>query len=122
MTLQNLLRAQAIFVWVYALLFWVAPEMAAQGAGWTVSENMRSFGEILSVPLFALGLFAWMAPSWVGDNLNKVCVIYGVYLNLALIAVQLLHISTGAALLDPMSLLPAIVLAALFFWKTRASS
>ncbi len=71
MTLQNLLRAQAIFVWVYALLFWVAPEMAAQGAGWTVSENMRSFGQILSVPLFALGLFAWMAPSWVGDTLIK---------------------------------------------------
>jgi len=44
MTLQNLLRAQAIFIWVYAVLFWVAPEMAAQGAGWTVSENMRSFG------------------------------------------------------------------------------
>ena len=122
MTLQNLLRAQAIFIWVYAILFWVAPEMAAHGAGWTVSENMRSFGQVLSVPLFGLGLFAWLAPSWVGDNLNQVCIIYGVYVNLALIAVQVLHISTGAANLDPMSLIPAVVLTALFFWKTRASS
>ena len=121
MTLQNLLRAQAIFIWVYAVLFWVAPEMAAQGAGWTVSENMKSFGQVLSVPLFSLGLFAWLAPSWVGDNLNRVCVIYGVYVNLALIAVQALHVSTGAAKFDPMGMLPAIVLAALFFWKTRAS-
>ena len=122
MTLQNLLRAQAIFIWVYAILFWVAPEMAAQGAGWTVSENMRSFGQVLSVPLFGLGLFAWLAPSWVGDNLNQVCIIYGVYVNLALIAVQVLHISTGAANLDPMSLIPAVVLTELFFLKTRASS
>ena len=122
MTLQNLLRAQAIFIWVYAILFWVAPEMAAKGAGWTVSENMRSFGQVLSVPLFGLGLFAWMAPSWVGDNLNKVCIIYGVYINLALIAVQLLHVSSGAATLDLMGLAPAVILTVLFFWKTRTSS
>jgi hypothetical protein len=32
MTLSNLFKAQAIFVWLYAALFWVAPEMAAARA------------------------------------------------------------------------------------------
>ena len=121
MTLSNLFKAQAIFVWLYAALFWVAPEMASQGPGWTLTPNMVSFGQILAVPLFALGLFSWMAPTWVGDNLNKVGTIFGVYINLGLVAVQLFHIATGAAKFDPMGMIPALVLAGLFFWKTRAS-
>ena len=121
MTLSNLFKAQAIFVWLYAALFWVAPEMASQGPGWTLTPNMVSFGQVLAVPLFALGLFSWMAPTWVGDNLNKVGTIFGVYINLGLVAVQLFHITTGAANFDPMGMIPALILAALFFWKTRAS-
>ena len=121
MTLSNLFKAQAIFVWLYAALFWVAPEMASQGPGWTLTPNMVSFGQILAVPLFALGLFSWMAPTWVGDNLNKVGTIFGIYINLGLVAVQLFHITTGAAIFDPMGMIPALILAALFFWKTRAS-
>ena len=39
MTLSNLFKAQAIFVWLYAALFWVAPEMASQGPGWTLTHN-----------------------------------------------------------------------------------
>ena len=83
---------------------------------------MVSFGQVLAIPLFGLGLFAWMTPSWVGDNINKVGIIFGVYINLALVAVQVFHISTGAANFDPMGMIPALVLAALFFWKTRATN
>ena len=95
--------------------------MASQGPGWTLTPNMVSFGQILAVPLFALGLFSWMAPTWVGDNLNKVGTIFGVYINLGLVAVQLFHIATGAAKFDPMGMIPALILAGLFFWKTRTS-
>tara|TARA_B110000116_G_scaffold230408_1_gene212761 strand:- start:92 stop:460 length:369 start_codon:yes stop_codon:yes gene_type:complete len=122
MTLANLFKAQAIFVWLYAAMFWVAPQMAVQGPGWTLTANMVSFGQVLAIPLFGLGLFAWMAPSWVGDNINKVGMIFGVYINLALVAVQVFHVSTGAANFDPMAMIPALVLAALFFWKTRATN
>jgi hypothetical protein len=36
-------------------------------------------------------------------------------INLGLVAVQVLHISTGAAKFDPMGMIPALILAALFF-------
>ena len=88
MTLSNLFKAQAIFVWLYAAMFWVAPEFASQGPGWVLTPDSIAFGQIVAVPLFALGLFSWMAPSWVGDNLKKVGMIFGVYINLALVAVQ----------------------------------
>ena len=121
MTLTHLFKAQAIFAWIWAVMFWLAPEMAASGPGWEVTPNAISFGQVISVPMFALGYIAWNAPTWVGDNLNKVGIIFGVYINLGLVAVQLFHITTGAANFDPMGMIPALILAALFFWKTRAS-
>ena len=58
MTLSNLFKAQAIFVWLYAALFWVAPEMAAQGPGWTLTPEHGFFWTSLTaIPLIALGLF-----------------------------------------------------------------
>ena len=121
MTLSNLFKAQAIFVWLYAAMFWVAPEFASQGPGWELTPDSISFGQIVAVPLFALGLFSWMAPSWVGENLKKVGMIFGVYINLALVAVQIFHITSGAANFDPMAMIPALVLAGLFFSKSRAT-
>ena len=33
MTLTHLFKAQAIFAWIWAVMFWLAPEMAASGPG-----------------------------------------------------------------------------------------
>ena len=87
MTLTHLFKAQAIFAWLWAVMFWLAPEMAASGPGWEVTPNAISFGQVVSVPMFALGFIAWNAPAWVGDNLKKVCMFLGVYVNILFIAV-----------------------------------
>ena len=121
MTLSHLFKAQAIFAWLWAVLFWVAPQMAAQGPGWTLTADMVSLGQVAAIPLLALGVFAWNAPNWVGDNLKKVGMIFGVYINILFILAQLFHISTGAAKLDPLGMIPTIVLIVLFFMKSRAS-
>ena len=59
MTLANLFKAQAIFVWLYAALFWVAPHIAAQGPGWTLTPAYIwcHLAKYLAIPLIALGLF-----------------------------------------------------------------
>ena len=31
MTLTHLFKAQALFAWLWAVMFWLAPEMAVQG-------------------------------------------------------------------------------------------
>ena len=58
MTLANLFKAQAIFVWLYAALFWVAPHMAAQGPGWTLTETWclldKSGNSIVCLGLFRM--------------------------------------------------------------------
>ena len=122
MTLSKLFRVQAVIICIYAALFFVAPHIVSQGNGWLTYNKIQPFGQILAIPLFALGLFSWMAPSWVGDNLKKVGTIFGVYVNLALVAIQLFQISTGAEQFYPGGMIPALILAALFFWKTRATN
>ena len=119
MTLTHLFKAQALFAWMWAVLLWFAPEMATQGPGWELTPNLQSFGQVLSVPMLALGIVAWMAPTWVGDNLKKVGMILGVYVNILFIAVQLFHVSTEASKFDPLGMIPTIIFAALFFWKCR---
>jgi len=121
MTLTHLFKAQAIFAWMWVVLLWVAPEMVIEPSGWVLTPNLQSLMQLLSVPMLALGVVAWMAPSWVGDNLKTVGMILGVYLNALFIAVGLFHVSTEAATLDPMSIIPTAIFAALFFWKSRAS-
>ena len=121
MTLTHLFRAQALFAWLWAVMFWFAPEMVAQGPGWEVTPNAIAFGQVVSVPMFALGFISWNAPAWVGDNLKKVGMFLGVYINILFIAVQLFHVSTEASKFDPLGMIPTIIFAALFFWKCRAS-
>ena len=91
MTLSNLFKAQAIFAWLWAVMFWLAPQMAVQGPGWTLTPDMVSFGQVCAIPLIALGVFAWNAPAWVGDNLKRVGMIFGVYINALFILAHLFH-------------------------------
>ena len=121
MTLTHLFRAQAIFAWLWAVLFWLAPEMVAQGPGWEVTPNAIAFGQVVSVPMFGLGMISWMAPTWAADNLKKFGMLMGVYLNALFIAVQLFHVLTDAANFDPLGMIPTIIFVALFFWKCRAA-
>ena len=121
MTLTHLFKAQAIFAWIWVVLLWVAPGMVVEPSGWTLTPNLVSLMQILSIPMLGIGVLAWNAPSWVGDNLKKVGMMYGVGINVLFLAVQLFHISSEAANLDPMSMIPTAIFAVLFFWKCRAS-
>ena len=122
MTLTHLFKAQAIFAWIWVAMFWLAPGMAAQSFGWEMTPNMHSFAQVASSPILAVGIISWMAPTWVGsDHIKKLGMLMGVYINILFVAVQAMHISTGAANLDPFGMIATLVFIVLFYWKCRAS-
>ena len=127
MNLTILFKIQAVYVWFYAAMLWFAPEFAATGPGWYVegtdmASNFKAFGQVTAVPLIGLGIFAWMSPSWVGDNLKKVAMIFGIYLNICFLLIQGYQVYiAGTAKLDPIGVAPTVILIALFFWQIRAS-
>ena len=63
MTLTHLFKAQAVFLWLWVVMFWIAPQMAVQGPGWTLTPDMISFAQVTSVVLLALGIVSWNAPA-----------------------------------------------------------
>ena len=122
MTLTHLFKAQAIFAWIWVAMFWLAPGFAAQSFGWEMTPNMHSFAQVASIPILAVGIISWMAPTWVGsDHIKKLGMLMGVYINILFVAVQAMHISTGAANLDPFGMIATLVFIVLFYWKCRAS-
>ena len=83
---------------------------------------MHSFAQVASIPILAVGIISWMAPTWVGsDHIKKLGMLMGVYLNILFVAVQLFHISTEAADLDPFGMFATAIFVVLFYWKCRAS-
>lgn len=120
MTLTHLFKAQAIFAWMWVVMIWLVPEMVVEPSGWTLTPNLESMLHLLSVPMLGIGVLAWMAPTWTGDNIKQVGMVYGVGLNALFIAVGLFHVSSGAAEFDPMGIIPTAIFAALFLWKSRA--
>lgn len=123
MTLTHLFKAQAIFAWIWVLMFWLAPDMASQSYGWEMTENMKSFAQVASLPILAIGIISWMAPTWVGsDHIKKLGMLMGVYVNILFVAVQAMHISTGAANFDAFGMIATLVFIVLFYWKCRPSS
>jgi len=122
MTLTHLFKAQAIFAWIWVAMFWFAPEMAAQGPGWEVTPTLQAFGQVASIPILAIGILMWMAPTWVGDNLKTVGMTFGVGINILFILAQLLHVSTGVSKFDPLGMIPTVIFIALFLWKCRPSN
>ena len=127
MTLTHLFKAQAIFAWIWVLMFWLFPNVPAESFGFVLADgtlppDLVTFGQAVSIPMLGIGAISWMAPSWVsGEHIKKLGMLMGVYINLCFVAVQLFHISTDAAALDPFGMFATAIFVALFFWKCRAS-
>jgi len=83
---------------------------------------MHSFAQVASIPILAVGIISWMAPTWVGsDHIKKLGMLMGVYINILFAAVQLFHISTDKADFDAFGMIVTLVFIVLFYWKCRAS-
>ncbi len=120
MTLTHLFKAQAIFAWIWVAMFWLAPGFVAGNFGWELTANIQSLAQATSIPILAIGIISWMAPTWVGsDHIKKLGMLMGVYVNILFAAVQLFHISTDAANFDAFGMIATLVFVVLFYWKCR---
>jgi|TARA_B100000809_G_scaffold166932_1_gene164287 hypothetical protein len=118
MTLTHVFRAQSVFLAIWVVLMWFAPEISHQTSGWETTPNLISLGQFLGTAMLAFTVIFWMMPTWAGDNLNQPAIIMGVYLNILFFATGVFQAATGAANFDPSSA-AMLVLAGLFFWKSR---
>ena len=125
MTLSLVCRLQAVMFALFGVFMLVSPD--AMMASFNVGENDMAADLLrgMSLMVLAIAYISWQVPTWAGDNLKTVGMFFAIWhvLYLVLSAYQM---STGAFPSDTANIAgnlgPDVVLAILFFWKSRANA
>ena len=125
MTLSLVFRIQAVMFAIFGVGMLVAP--VAMMASFNVGENAvaASMLQGMSLMVLAMSYMSWQMPNWVGDNIKTVGMFFAI-VHVAWMLLSIFQITTGAFPSDVANLIgnlgPDVVLAILFFWKSRADA
>ena len=124
MTLSLVFRIQALVFALFGVLMLLMPTSMMESFGVESSATMAGVLQNMSVMVLAMAYLSWQMPSWVGDNLKTVGMVFAI-LHVAFIVISFYHMSIGLFPFDAANIggaLPDAVLAILLFWKSRADA
>ena len=124
MTLSTVFRIQALVFTLFGVLMLLMPASMMESFGVESSATMAGVLQNMSVMVLAMAYLSWQMPSWVGDNLKTVGVVFAI-LHVVFIVISFYHMSIGLFPFDAANIggaLPDAVLAILLFWKSRADA
>ena len=125
MTLSLVFRIQAVMFAFFGVMMLAVP--AAMMSSFNVGENAMAAEMMrgMSLMVLAIAYLSWQMPNWVGDNLKSVGMFFAI-LHALWIPLTVFQMSQGAFPSDMANVLgnigPDVVLAILFFWKSRADA
>ena len=124
MTLSTVFRIQALVFALFGALMLLMPASMMESFGVESSATMAGVLQNMSVMVLAMAYLSWQMPSWVGDNLKTVGMVFAI-LHVAFMVISFYHMSIGLFPFDAANIggaLPDAVLAILLFWKSRADA
>ena len=124
MTLSLVFRIQALVFALFGVLMLLMPTSMMESFGVESSATMAGVLQNMSVMVLAMAYLSWQMPSWVGDNLKTVGMVFAI-LHVAFMVISFYHMSIGLFPFDAANIggaLPDAVLAILLFWKSRADA
>ena len=124
MTLSTVFRIQALVFALFGVLMLLMPGSMMESFGVESSVTMAGVLQNMSVMVLAMAYLSWQMPSWVGDNLKTVGMVFAI-LHVAFMVISFYHMSIGLFPFDAANIgaaLPDAVLAILLFWKSRADA
>ena len=124
MTLSTVFRIQALVFALFGVLMLLMPTSMMESFGVESSAMMAGVLQNMSVMVLAMAYLSWQMPSWVGDNLKTVGMVFAI-LHVAFMVISFYHMSIGLFPFDAANIgaaLPDAVLAILLFWKSRADA
>jgi len=125
MTLSLVFRIQAVMFAFFGVMMLAIP--AAMMSSFNVGDNAMAAEMMrgMSLMVLAIAYLSWQMPNWVGDNLKSVGMFFAI-LHALWIPLTVFQMSQGAFPSDMANVLgnigPDVVLAILFFWKSRADA
>jgi hypothetical protein len=125
MTLSLVFRIQAVMFAFFGVMMLAIP--AAMMSSFNVGDNAMAAEMMrgMSLMVLAIAYLSWQMPNWVGDNLKSVGMFFAI-LHALWIPLTVFQMSQGVFPSDMANVLgnigPDVVLAILFFWKSRADA
>ena len=125
MTLSLVFRIQAVMMAFFGVMMLAVP--AAMMSSFNVGENAMAAEMMrgMSLMVLAIAYVSWHLPNWAGDNLKTVGMFFAIW-HLVYLVLSGYQMSTGVFPADIANIIGNtgfdLVLAILFFWKSRADA
>ena len=125
MTLSLVFRIQAVMMALFGVMMLAVP--AAMMSSFNVGENAMAAEMMrgMSLMVLAIAYVSWQMPTWAGDNLKTVGIFFAIW-HLVYLVLSGYQMSTGVFPADIANILGNtgfdLILAILFFWKSRADA
>ena len=125
MTLSLVFRIQAVIMGIFGVAALLVP--AAMMSGFNVEASADSVNLVrgMSLMVVAVAYISWQMPTWASDNLKTVGMFFAIW-HLVYLVLSGYQMSTGVFPADIANIIGNtgfdLVLAILFFWKSRADA
>ena len=127
MTLSLVFRIQAVMFAIFGFMMLIMPGAMMSSFMPDVGENAvaESIMQGMSLMVLAMSYLSWQMPNWAADNIKTVGMFFAI-VHVAWIVLTIFQMTSGAFPSDTANLVgnigPDVVLAILFFWKSRADA
>ena len=127
MTLSLVFRIQAVMFAIFGFMMLIMPGAMMSSFMPDVGENAvaESIMQGMSLMGLAMSYISWQMPNWAADNIKTVGMFFAI-VHVAWIVLTIFQMTSGAFPSDTANLVgnigPDVVLAILFFWKSRADA
>ena len=127
MTLSLVFIIQAVMFAIFGFMMLIMPGAMMSSFMPDVGENAvaESIMQGMSLMVLAMSYISWQMPNWSADNIKTVGMFFAI-VHVAWIVLTIFQMTSGAFPSDTANLVgnigPDVVLAILFFWKSRADA
>ena len=125
MSLTLVFRIQAVIFAIFGLGALLTPALMLGSFGFEIIKGSADLMQAISLMLLAMAYISWQMPNWAADNIKTVGMFFAI-VHVAWIVLTIFQMTSGAFPSDTANLVgnigPDVVLAILFFWKSRADA
>ena len=121
MTLALVFRVMGVFMGLWGVGMWLAPETVAGNWDWELTNDMTLMMQFMGTFMIAFAVVHWQMQAWAGDNLKTVgmtfAIIHTVFLGMNIYYMAFGPIPSSA--MNNGGLVPGVILTGLFYLKSR---
>ena len=121
MTLALVFRTMGVFMGLWGVGMWLAPETLAGNWDLELTNDMSIMMQFMGTMIIAFSVMHWQMPTWAGDNLKTVGMTFAI-IHTVLMVLNIYQMAVGNIPSSAMNIggvVPGVILTGLFYLKSR---